>query len=53
MPLNRRAGGLGSCGGEGGSCGEGLRDRKICCYREQKAGRRDVVSPRRVQTLQK
>lgn len=31
--------------GEGGSCGEGLRDRKICCYREQ-AGR-DVVSPRR------
>lgn len=46
MPLNRRAGGLGSCGGgREDRVGEGLRDRKICCYREQKAGRRDVVSP--------
>lgn len=53
MPLNRRAGGMGSCGGEGGSRGKGLRGRKMCCYREQKAGRRDVVSPRRVQSVQR
>ena len=29
MPLNRRAGGMGSCGGEGGSSDEGLRGRKM------------------------